>query len=75
MEKITLTNDFHNTEVTLNVKNGIITVGQVKRARRVLCGISGCTCGDDLGARGKQEHAYEICQNARTGEIYAELAD
>lgn len=73
MEKITLRNDFHNTEVTLNVKNDTITAGQVKRSRKVLCGISGCTCGDDLGARGEQEHAYEVCQNSRTGEIYAKI--
>ena len=72
MKRITLTNDFHNSEVTLNVKDSTISAGQVKKARRELCGISGCTCGNDLGMRGKQAHEIEVCQD-RNGEIYARL--
>lgn len=74
MKRITLSNDFHNTEITLHVKDNTISAGQVKKARRELCGISGCTCGNDLGMRGKQQHHVDICQD-RDGKIFARLID
>ena len=53
LKTITLTNDFHNSSVTVKVpKNGILSAGTTKRVYRELCGISGCTCG---GIRGPQE--------------------
>lgn len=52
--KITLSNDFHNTEVTLMMKSIFPTRHQVKRAKAALCGISGCTCSGVLGNRGEQ---------------------
>lgn len=56
---ITLTNNYHDTTVRLHANIGdTLTVNQVKRARRVLCGLSGCSCGGNLGERGKQ--AVEI---------------
>ncbi len=55
MKSITLTNDFHNTSVVLRPDGEErLTVGQVQRARRTLCGIAGCTCGGSLGVRGYQ---------------------
>jgi hypothetical protein len=58
---ITLTNDFHNTEVNLQVgDDDRISLSQAKRARRELCGIKGCLCGDDLGMRGHQPGNCEI---------------
>ena len=61
MAKITLKNQFHGTEVTLNAKetdNGyLISKSQGARAKRELCGIHTCTCGDELGQR---NHGYYI---------------
>lgn len=60
-KRITLTNDYHNSEVNLLVDSGALNQGgaelsptQISRARRELCGVDGCTCGDDLGMRGSQ---------------------
>ncbi|GEM_PF-3791571 len=58
-KKITLSNEFHNTKINLQAKvvlcRGIKAVElsrhQVRRARRVLCGIPTCTCGGNLGER------------------------
>ena len=52
--KITLTNDFHNTTVNLVATAKRLNAKQVKRAKKALCGIDGCTCSDDLGMRGSQ---------------------
>ena len=71
--KITLTNDFHNTEVALNVKNNLISAGQIRRANKELCGIDGCTCSDDLGTRGPQDVDFEVCQD-QNGKLYARIA-
>jgi hypothetical protein len=54
MQTLTLTNDFHNTSVTLRVKGGHLSAGQVARARRELCGVDDCTCSGDVGTRGPQ---------------------
>jgi hypothetical protein len=55
--RMNIRNEFHDTEVTLvarSVYKGrwYLTRSQVNRARRVLCGIDGCTCGGLLGQRG-----------------------
>jgi hypothetical protein len=60
--KIELTNDFHNTEVILNAKvlnhgthlETTLSKYQMRKARRELCGIEGCTCGFAAGTRGFQ---------------------
>ena len=61
---VTLKNDFHETEVRLRCRvldhGSEVTIRpgatQIARAKRVLCGISGCTCSDDTGCRGLQTH-------------------
>lgn len=55
--KITILNDFHNSEYTLRVPAlpARLSAGQVRRCRRALCCIPGCTCGGNLGERGSQE--------------------
>ena len=62
---VRLKNDFHNSAVTLRCEvlahiHGEATIRptatQIKRARKQLCGIAGCTCGSDCGTRGPQEH-------------------
>jgi hypothetical protein len=57
--KIKLTNGFHNTEVVLISRNGELSTRQIKRAKRVLCGLRGCRCSDDAGCRGNQEVTLE----------------
>ena len=54
MTTITLTNDFHNTSVTLRMKSAYPTKSQVKRAKNTLCGIKDCTCSGIMGMRGPQ---------------------
>lgn len=58
--RITLSNSYHGTSVNLNAEylgqqsghgRWRLTAGQVKRSKSVLCGVSGCTCSDDLGLR------------------------
>lgn len=53
---ITLKNNFHGTEVRLIPRNGRLSPAQMRRARRVLCGLSECKCG---GIRGPQEYDVE----------------
>ena len=62
--KITLKNDFHNSSVNIrcevlshihNIATAYPNAAQIKRAKKALCGISGCTCSNDSGIRGRQE--------------------
>jgi hypothetical protein len=62
--KITLTNNFHNTSVNINCEvlshihneaTAYPTAGQIKKAKKALCGIDGCTCSGEDGTRGRQE--------------------
>ena len=59
--KATLTNNFHNTEATISpveIKEGRfagyhkVSRATMMRARRTLCGVSGCQCGGQFGERG-----------------------
>lgn len=67
-EKIILTNDFHNTRVTLLVefqfiggtKHCFLSAGQARKAQQALCGVAGCTCSNDLGTRGRQHHLEQV---------------
>ena len=68
--KLTLRNDFHNTEATVIVKNGIIFHSSLKRARAKLCGMKNCYCGD---IRGTQDMIIDTCYD-RDGE-YAIVAE
>jgi hypothetical protein len=54
---ITLTNDFHNSAISLRSTTHRLSAGQVAKARRALCGIDGCTCGGIAGTRGVQRLA------------------
>ena len=55
-EKITIKNEFHDTEITLIAKGGHLSKGQAKRAWKHLCGHKDCTCSGSLGARGVQDY-------------------
>jgi hypothetical protein len=59
MLNLTLSNDFHQTEVTIrptSQPNGtwLISHSQKQRAWRTLCGIKGCSCGGEFGERPSQ---------------------
>ena len=52
---ISITNNYHDTAANVRAKIGdTLTVGQVRRVRKTLCGISTCACGGNLSERGKQ---------------------
>lgn len=52
--RITLTNDFHDSGVTLQLRSAFPSTSQVRRSWKALCGIKGCACGDVMGMRGPQ---------------------
>jgi len=52
--RITLYNDYHNTFVSLNVNGQKLSLYQVKKAWKELCGIKNCGCSGDVGYRGPQ---------------------
>ena len=54
--KITLRNNFHNTEATVIAINGIISARAMRRAGNKMCGISDCCCG---GTRGPQDVHFD----------------
>jgi len=61
---ISLKNDFHNSEVLLYIADGKnISKGQVKKTWKTLCGIKGCTCGNELGMRGYGNPQIEVRQD------------
>ena len=49
--KITLKNDFHNSQVTIQVAGlpHIVTPSQERRIHKALCGNKGCQCGSIRG--------------------------
>jgi len=55
--KITLTNDFHRTEHTIIVRNGVVSHRAASNSQRKLCGVDGCICGGPMGQRGTQVDA------------------
>jgi hypothetical protein len=52
--RVTLRNDFHNTEINVNVTDpkGYLSVAQTRRVKDALCGITDCCCGDVRGPQG-----------------------
>ena len=69
---LTLSNDYHNTTVTLFDRNGKLTAGQIRRARHVLCGHADCGCGDEAGRRGHrtgEPRQIDYQYNARDGRL------
>lgn len=62
---VTIRNDFHHTSCVVRCQvllhhptEATIrpTKSQLKRSKRLLCGIVGCTCSNDAGARGPQTY-------------------
>lgn len=40
----TLTNSFHNTEVTVRTRNGRLSERQLRKVHKTLCGMDDCHC-------------------------------
>lgn len=80
---ITLTNDFHNTEVILRCKQVFnamkreyvpvweLSEYQVHRARKMLCGVRDCGCSNEAGMRGKDNPLAEFYPDG-TGAVWYE---
>ena len=71
----TIRNDFHNSSTTARVgDSGELRPWQIKRIRKALCGISGCTCGGNLGERGPQDCDIDF-RGYRDGDLVIVLSD
>ena len=61
-KKVTMKNDFHNTEATVYCQydaqrnTGYLSPRQYSRALKKLCGMADCECG---GVRGRQDYYCE----------------
>lgn len=60
---ITLTNDFHNSSVSLRVEvddegNAKLSINQIKKRRELCC--AGCSCSGEVGTRGYQHDVDSI---------------
>ena len=52
---ITLYNDYHNTQATINIEAGdTLSRRRIKSINDRLCGSPDCACGDTLAMRGPQ---------------------
>jgi len=70
--KITLHNDYHNTQVNLIARNGRLSQRQLDRAKKELCGIPGCQCSDMAGIRGRI-HTPDYDFDQETGQYFARV--
>lgn len=53
--KMTLTNNYHQTQTTINVTPGdVLSASRIRSIKKRLCPCSDCTCGDAFGRRGTQ---------------------
>ena len=70
---ITLTNDFHNTSVSLRSRGSRssqwLSARQVQRARKMLCGHADCRCSGIAGTRGQQSIRLDMLYGTRTGKL------
>ena len=49
---MTITNDFHNTTITIKAKHGqSVSKSTLRRVQRALCGMTDCICGRLDGSR------------------------
>jgi hypothetical protein len=71
--KIVLRNSFHNTEVGVRAHvllgEAVLMPAQVKRVRRALCGVDGCTCSGVLGVRGPQDTVAGVYESHEDGAV------
>ena len=74
MKRITVKNNFHNTEANVVLRWGTnkISGSTVRRIAKELCGLSGCKCGGVMGERGPQDFTfdYNIDENFNVTELW-----
>ncbi len=61
---VTVRNDLHETETTIHVRDGLVSLPQAYQAWRALCGSEGCQCGNALGMRGPSNVRIEPAADA-----------
>jgi len=69
--KITLTNAFHQTAITLNLRSEFLSDGQLRKAKSALCPSKGCSCSGSAGYHGKQ--TAPIVDHSHTQEVFTGL--
>jgi hypothetical protein len=69
MTKITLRNDFHNTEVNVVLKGDTLTRNQMYRVKKALCGRDNCACGPIRGPQGF-EYEYDYVSGSYGSGAY-----
>lgn len=77
MKKLTIRNDFHNTETTVTLRNSnTISGSTARRIEKDLCGIKDCKCGGILGERGPQDFRYDysIDENFKVKSVTFEIS-
>ena len=62
-KKVTLVNDFHNTEINVVVTadtqysaTWVLSARQCRRVREALCNDNNCACGNEIAIRGRHEN-------------------
>ena len=71
--KITLRNNFHESKVVLISRGDQLSAGQIRKAKKILCGHEECTCSGILGTRGPQEVDINVVQGWDDSELRGEL--
>jgi hypothetical protein len=57
----TLTNEFHNTEITIRANEGEqVSKATRRKVQKALCGISDCQCSGYDGTRGSMYRLQEV---------------
>ncbi len=68
--RITIRNDYHNTETGINVYTGKVYADKARKfVKRKLCANPHCTCSDDFGRRGPQPYPQVMFDGFRVAEI------
>lgn len=72
-KRIKLTNDFHNTEITVlatvHDKYLSLSAWQVKHIRKKLCPSKECQCSNSLGTR-NSEYIFEVDFQTCGGKLF-----
>ena len=66
-------NEFHNTEVEIEVKHGCVSESALDAASKVLCGMSDCTCGavpmNGYCVRGADGRFYDVISDEEFAKV------
>jgi hypothetical protein len=66
-----LTNDIHQTSITVRPLNSHLSASQMRRVRRELCGLDDCSCG---AVRGHQVNRTQVIRDEKGGaEVFTSV--